>query len=56
MRTLMGLTVIGWGIVWLVHLVSLLDCSCSGITEFHFAGVTVSFIGGFAVMLPDKEK
>ena len=56
MRTLTGIILLIWGVAWLVHLVGLLDCGCANVTEFHFIGVAVNFIGGFAMMLPDREE
>jgi len=56
MRTLLGFTVIGVGGGLLVRFVTLLDCLCGYVTPWDFALVFLVIVGGFAVMLPDKEE
>ena len=53
LRALIGVTVIVWSVGYLGYIVQLPQCA--HVTPLHFVGIGVFIVGGFAVMLPDKE-
>ena len=56
LRALIGITVIVWSVGYLGYIVQLLNSQCAHVTPLHFVGIGVFIVGGFAVMLPDKEE
>ena len=56
MRIHLGCMVLGTAMGLLIRVVGLLGCECANVTPWDFALVFLVMIGGFALMLPDRER